>query len=73
MQLELIQLCFYRSINDGYNGQILSTDEHLFDSSKFDNSYDFNCRLGLFFCLIFSKINPFLLQHRRHLNKIFRR
>jgi hypothetical protein len=50
----------YRSINNGYNGQILSTDEYLFDSLKFDNAYDFNCRLGFYLIFHIFKISFFL-------------
>jgi hypothetical protein len=48
----------YRSLNNGYNGQILSTDEYfkdinlneyLFDPSKLEKAHLYNRRLGLHF------------------------
>jgi hypothetical protein len=62
--METLLLVFvYRSLNDGYHGQILSTDdyfkdlntnEYLFDLSKLDDAHFYNRRLGLFICLIYS-------------------
>jgi hypothetical protein len=58
-------MCFifsYRSLNEGYNGQILSTDEYfkdvnlneyLFDSSKLEKAHFYNRRLGFFFSFNF--------------------
>ena len=37
-----------RSLNSGYNGQIISIDEYLFDASKLEEAHLNNRRLGLF-------------------------
>ena len=62
-----------KSLNNGYNGQILSIDdyfkgmnsnEYLFDSSKLEDAHLYNRRLGLFEKISHQKYSSFFSSFR---------